>query len=217
MKYVWAGKCIHEIFEAQAHRTPDAVAVVLAEIARSSRMRPPAIRRARHLPPTLPTSSIRLVLRAPQRRLRGASTCGTAVRVHARIIRFRPHRCVDPVSFVRLRLLCMGDVGPQTWLVQADGAERRIRRFLRVIAAHLDAARHYVPPPYQEPVTLLRANDLPTAAIEELLEIDPSCGWRTRTALQVRVHVVPGNHFSLIRPPHVRVLADTLRGALSSK
>jgi amino acid adenylation domain-containing protein len=29
MKYVWAGKCIHEIFEAQVRHTPDAVAVVL--------------------------------------------------------------------------------------------------------------------------------------------------------------------------------------------
>jgi amino acid adenylation domain-containing protein len=103
----------------------------------------------------------------------------------------------------------------QMWLVQADGAERRIRRFLRVIAAHLEAARRYVPPQYPEPITLLRAKELPSAAIEKLFEIDPSLGWHTRTGLQVQVHVVPGNHFSVIRPPHVRALADTLRSVSS--
>jgi amino acid adenylation domain-containing protein len=92
----------------------------------------------------------------------------------------------------------------------------RLRRFNRALPATLRnieglnflAARNYVPRIYPGRVALFWASgDLTTSF--DLLD-----GWRTLAAGGVDVHEISGNHINIIQDPHVRELADELRGCL---
>lgn len=92
----------------------------------------------------------------------------------------------------------------------------RLRRFNHALPATLRnieglnflAARNYVPRIYPGRVALFWASgDLTTSF--DLLD-----GWRTLAAGGVDVHEISGNHINIIKDPHVRELADELRGCL---
>jgi thioesterase domain-containing protein len=82
-------------------------------------------------------------------------------------------------------------------------SEERLR-FIRAI----QAARRYVPQPYGGRVDLFRA--------EKFAVSDPDLGWRAYALGGVRVHVVPGDHLSIIREPYVRHLGDRLRTVIDN-
>jgi thioesterase domain-containing protein len=69
------------------------------------------------------------------------------------------------------------------------------------------AVKDYVPQTYSGGVTLFLASDL-TAGY------DLQDGWRELVDGSVGVHVISGNHINMINDPHVRVLAEKLRGCL---
>jgi amino acid adenylation domain-containing protein len=70
-------------------------------------------------------------------------------------------------------------------------------------------AQHaYQPRPYPGAVALFRARDTLRPAADRCL------GWDQVALAGVTVYDVPGNHTALVYEPHVRVLADHLRGAL---
>ncbi|NEP13613.1 MAG: alpha/beta fold hydrolase, partial [Symploca sp. SIO2C1] len=73
---------------------------------------------------------------------------------------------------------------------------------------HEQAAQHYVPQPYPGEVILFQAQEGLAAQAE-----DPTLGWCT-LAEQVKLHWVPGNHLSMMRDPHVKVLAQHLKDYL---
>src|SRR5262249_7968926 len=78
----------------------------------------------------------------------------------------------------------------------------------RMFTAHLEARRHYVGKPYDSRVTLIRA------AEEVVLGREETLGWRELAVGGVEIHVNPGNHFSMMRSPHVEELARRLRQVL---
>jgi len=49
---------------------------------------------------------------------------------------------------------------------------------------------------------------------EASTEADPTWGWEGATSVPIRLELVPGNHFTMISEPHVRVLAERLQLAL---
>ena len=67
--------------------------------------------------------------------------------------------------------------------------------------------KDYVPQTYAGDVTLFLATDL-TAAY------DLHDGWRELVGGQIEVHEITGNHINIIKEPHVRLLAEKLRGCL---
>ena len=71
------------------------------------------------------------------------------------------------------------------------------------------AARRYVPQPYPGVVTFF-------AASEEVSIIENECGWRTLAGGGLEVIQIPGNHQSMIREPHVRLLAERLKHRLGN-
>ncbi|WP_410596932.1 beta-ketoacyl synthase N-terminal-like domain-containing protein [Amycolatopsis sp. lyj-23] len=80
--------------------------------------------------------------------------------------------------------------------------------------SYVDArvAERYTPRPYAGRVLLLRAQDphpLTTALDPRYLRTDDALGWDTHCAA-LEVVRVPGDHVSMIDPPHVAVLADRL-------
>ena len=83
-------------------------------------------------------------------------------------------------------------------LMDGEGAAE-IRRLADVCLAHVAALADHRPKPYAGPVILFRvASDS---------GLDPR--WR-ELCPRLRVEHVPGNHYTMLRPPHVDVLAERL-------
>jgi len=88
------------------------------------------------------------------------------------------------------------------------GAEE-VGLLFEVFKANLRASRGYVPRPNTCPVTLLRASESPAGEGQ-----DESKGWAARAAGGLEVHVVPGDHYSILREPNVKVLAGLLAACI---
>jgi thioesterase domain-containing protein len=71
------------------------------------------------------------------------------------------------------------------------------------------AYRAYTPRPYPGRVTLFRARVQPLLGGHR-----PDLGWGELAGGGVEVHVIPGNHVTLLREPGVRALAASLSAAL---
>ncbi|MBV8887999.1 MAG: amino acid adenylation domain-containing protein [Chroococcidiopsidaceae cyanobacterium CP_BM_RX_35] len=82
-----------------------------------------------------------------------------------------------------------------------------IRPMFRVLQASSRAALSYKPEIYSNQITLFSTSEQPMKAHQ-----DATMGWRELTAgRNVEVHRVPGNHLTMLRPPHVQVLAQQLQ------
>ncbi|HEY0733790.1 MAG TPA: alpha/beta fold hydrolase, partial [Herpetosiphonaceae bacterium] len=84
----------------------------------------------------------------------------------------------------------------------------QLQRLAAVFSANLKLLASYQPTPTPLPVTLLLAEA--TAQ-----HVDLMAAWRALTTV-VAGYVVPGTHYTLLRPPHVHMLADWLGAQLSA-
>jgi amino acid adenylation domain-containing protein len=126
---------------------------------------------------------------------------------------------LDPdkqLNYIAERLKIANLLPPQV------GTEQ-LRGFLKVSKAVSQAFDLYVPRNvYPTKITFFRANeDNPEdyedfSGISELSEIlkDPALGWGQFSAEPVEIHVVPGDHVTMMTEPHVHVLAEQLRACL---
>lgn len=87
--------------------------------------------------------------------------------------------------------------------------ESAVAPLLRIVYANAQAAYRYVPQPYGDRITLFKATE-PAAVFGQ----EPTLGW-SALAKDVQLHQVPGNHLSLLKPPHVKTLAQQLRPYLA--
>ena len=83
-------------------------------------------------------------------------------------------------------------------LFEGKGAAE-IGRLVEVCRANLAALANYVPKPYDGRVTLFQSNSAD--------RLDSR--WNSLFP-RLRVESVPGNHYTMLRPPHVVVLAERL-------
>ncbi len=83
--------------------------------------------------------------------------------------------------------------------------ESAISPMLRIVYANAQAAYRYVPQPYLHRITLFQAAEQSTA-----IEQDATLGWSALTS-EIQLHQVPGNHLSLLKQPHVQILAQQLK------
>jgi thioesterase domain-containing protein len=81
-------------------------------------------------------------------------------------------------------------------------------RLMKVFKTNLKATENYIPQSYQGSIHLFQAED------SELATDDPSMGWSPLALKGVEVCLVPGNHKTLLRPPHVHVLAAKIKDHL---
>jgi thioesterase domain-containing protein/acyl carrier protein len=97
-----------------------------------------------------------------------------------------------------------------TGLVPADVEAAQARPFVELCKADFRATRNYVLRRYPGRITFFKAHD-------ELgnTSLDPSLGWRKWATEGVEVHIVPGNHATMVYPPHVEALAEIMRTCLS--
>ena len=95
-------------------------------------------------------------------------------------------------------------------LVPNDVEASQAHPFIELCKADFRATRNYLPRRYPGRITLFRAAQELTG-----MSSDPTLGWNKWAAEGVDVHVVPGNHASMVYKPHVEVLAQKLTFCLS--
>ena len=86
----------------------------------------------------------------------------------------------------------------------------QLDRLFQVFRANAQAMLRYEPQRYEGRMTLFRAGD----RLYEL-SLDPIEEWRNLAGDGVEVHVVPGNHYTMLKEPAVLVLADWLKVCLN--
>jgi amino acid adenylation domain-containing protein len=84
--------------------------------------------------------------------------------------------------------------------------ELTIRPMLRVFYANNQAVLNYVPQVYPKRITLLK-----TSVQSSIAERDLSMGWNQLTVGGTEIYTIPGNHLTMLRKPHIQVLAAQLR------
>jgi len=95
------------------------------------------------------------------------------------------------------------EIAQRANLAQGIGVAE-IRRLADVCKAHLAAAARYRPQPYPGRVVLFRAGGLRGRLDRRWQSVCP----------RLQVETVPGNHYSMLRKPHIDVLAERLGGYL---
>jgi thioesterase domain-containing protein len=85
-------------------------------------------------------------------------------------------------------------------------SELNIRPMLRIYQANNQATLSYVPQVYPNSITLLKTSVQSSKAHQ-----DSSLGWSQLAEGRVEIHQVPGNHLTMLRKPHVKVLANQLK------
>jgi len=82
----------------------------------------------------------------------------------------------------------------------------QLERLARLYLANLEALHGYLPGPYRGKLTLFRAAGTRGSLADN--------GWRGVCGHALKVYPVPGDHYTLLRQPYVRVLAATLNDYL---
>jgi amino acid adenylation domain-containing protein/non-ribosomal peptide synthase protein (TIGR01720 family) len=96
-------------------------------------------------------------------------------------------------------------------LLPPGGGRPLLRRLHDVFRAVVRAHHEYAPPTYPRPILCCRAAEPDP---EVVADTDPSLGWDSLTSAGATVETIPGDHFSMLRLPHVKVLAERLAAAL---
>jgi thioesterase domain-containing protein/acyl carrier protein len=100
-------------------------------------------------------------------------------------------------------------------LLPPASAEDDLRRALQVYEAHHAAFRAFRPEPSKGlRLVLLRPEQVLNPLDAALLKQDATGGWGALVPGPVELHSVPGDHFRMLRAPHVEALAQVLRGLL---
>ncbi|MEO1377483.1 MAG: hypothetical protein AAFW70_25030, partial [Cyanobacteria bacterium J06635_10] len=64
-------------------------------------------------------------------------------------------------------------------------------------------------------VTLFRAKEVDSEQQDSsTLFQEPTWGWNQFSSKEVEIHIVPGNHISMMSEPHVQVLAEKMQQSL---
>jgi thioesterase domain-containing protein len=111
----------------------------------------------------------------------------------------------EQLPYLWQHALKLGLIEPE---VPMQVAEQFLRELKRLFHWHMMLANEYVVRPYAGRITLFRPIEAPFA-----VETSRDRGWG-KLAADVDVHFVPGQHHSLVKEPHVQVLASKLSACL---
>ena len=92
-------------------------------------------------------------------------------------------------------------------VVPGDIQLAHARRLFEVFKINVQALQSYRPEASSTRVTLLKAGEQEVA--------DETMGWGTLTSGEIEIHRVPGNHFTIVREPNVRSLAEQLADCIN--
>jgi acyl transferase domain-containing protein/thioesterase domain-containing protein len=129
---------------------------------------------------------------------------------------------LDPEARLRDMLEQLGE----RRLAASDAALGDVRRLFELFRANVTALWRYRPGSYDGPMQVLRARDTPGGNLLQALSIpflkhvlsaylaDPSFGWRSLCEKRPTVHIVPGNHYTMLDEPHIGTLAAKIKRLL---
>ncbi|GAA6623076.1 thioesterase domain-containing protein [Scytonema sp. NUACC26] len=85
-----------------------------------------------------------------------------------------------------------------------------------ILIVNKQAWETYTFQPYPGRITLLRTDDRSRDAQEAFVgfQTDPLLGWGNLITSAIDLHHIPGSHFTLLKEPHVRVVAEKLKDCL---
>jgi thioesterase domain-containing protein len=90
------------------------------------------------------------------------------------------------------------------------------RRYGEVYRRNTEAAMRYVPRPYPHPITLFRVKNVAPEDLEfNPMYKKPLYGW-DELSPEVEVYVTSGTHHTILYKPHVKSVAEYLRGCLEA-
>jgi thioesterase domain-containing protein len=92
-------------------------------------------------------------------------------------------------------------------VVPGDIQLAHVRTLFDVFKINVQAMQNYRPEASSTRVTLLRAGEQEVA--------DETMGWDALTSGEIEIHRVPGNHFTIVREPYVRSLAEQLADCIN--
>ena len=69
----------------------------------------------------------------------------------------------------------------------------------------MKALKNYTPKAYSDRIVLFRAE-----ISSRNLVTDNTSGWRELTDDPIEVHIVPGNHYTMVARPNVQILGEKL-------
>lgn len=95
-------------------------------------------------------------------------------------------------------------------LLRSEATLDQLRRLVEVFKANSRAWSVYVPRPGRARLTLFKAQEQPAGEDEA----DGTLGWGALSPQPVELHVVPGDHISMLAEPHVRSLAQRVQECL---
>lgn len=107
------------------------------------------------------------------------------------------------------QLTCVLEQARATGLLPPGMDVPGLRRHLRVFTHNLQATPAYVPGPYEGRLTLLDARERNGGSTG-----DSGAAWEELAGGGVTRYVVAGDHYTMLRPPHVEALADRLGACL---
>lgn len=88
--------------------------------------------------------------------------------------------------------------------------ELTIHRIMRIFYTNSRATLKYTPSAYPKAITLFRTKEALSKSD------DPTLGWNQIVASGVQVHLIPGNHLTMLKKPHVEILAELLGNYLNN-
>jgi thioesterase domain-containing protein/acyl carrier protein len=99
-------------------------------------------------------------------------------------------------------------------------SKTELKRLLRVYKANMQAMTQYVPQEvYPNPITLLRASAVHPEDYflpdEAATQQDPTWGWSQLSGQPLEFQIVPGNHFTMMMEPHVKIMTEQLNLCLT--
>jgi thioesterase domain-containing protein len=99
-------------------------------------------------------------------------------------------------------------------------SKTELKRLLRVYKANMQAMTQYVPQEvYPNPIPLLRASAVHPEDYflpdEAATQQDPTWGWSQLSGQPLEFQIVPGNHFTMMMEPHVKIMTEQLNLCLT--
>lgn len=99
------------------------------------------------------------------------------------------------------------------WQLRRGHRDTRVQQETHnlTMKSQMDAAWHYQPKIWPGRILLFRSAKPPNS-----IATDHWAGWRALAGAGMDVHVIPGNHFALFRPPHDAEIAAILRDRIAA-
>ncbi|MCP5050317.1 MAG: hypothetical protein GY940_24330, partial [bacterium] len=110
------------------------------------------------------------------------------------------------------RLTYVIEQGKQDGFFPPDVEPVQVQRLLKVFKTNVQAAQSYQPGSYRGRITYFQAVERPGD-----IPLEPGQDWEDYAVEGVEIIPVPGNHHNMVKPPHVRVLAEKLKIYLGNR